>query len=233
MLRRSKPFAATLVATLTFTMASTAAVVQAAEPALETEDQKTIYALGLALSRNLGLFALEGDELDILVVGIRDGVLARDPKVDLQVYGPKIQQMAQARQAKVAEGEKVEAEKFLAAEAAKPGAEKTESGLIIIMEEEGTGPSPAATDKVKVHYHGTLRDGTVFDSSVDRGQPATFGLNRVISCWTEGVQKLKVGGKARLVCPSDIAYGDRGSPPKIKPGAALAFEVELLEIVEK
>jgi FKBP-type peptidyl-prolyl cis-trans isomerase FkpA len=214
-------------------MASSAAVVQAADPALETEDQKTVYALGLALSRNLGPFALEGDELDILVVGIRDGVLARDPKVDLQVYGPKIQQMAQARQAKVAEAEKVEAAKFLEAEAAKPGAEKTESGLIIIMEEEGTGASPAATDKVKVHYHGTLRDGTVFDSSVDRGQPATFGLNRVISCWTEGVQKLKVGGKARLVCPSAIAYGDRGSPPKIKPGAALAFEVELLEIVQE
>ena len=82
---------------------------------------------------------------------------------------------------------------------------------------------------MKVHYHGTLRDGTVFDSSVERGEPATFPLNRVIPCWTEGVQKMKVGGKAKLVCPSNIAYGDRGAPPKIKPGATLVFEVELLE----
>ena len=83
---------------------------------------------------------------------------------------------------------------------------------------------------MSVHYHGTLRDGTVFDSSVQRGQPAEFPLNRVIPCWTEGVQKIKVGGKGQLVCPSDIAYGDRGSPPKIKGGAVLVFEVELLAI---
>ena len=94
----------------------------------------------------------------------------------------------------------------------------------------GTGESPKATDTVKVHYHGTLRDGTVFDSSVDRGEPATFPLNRVIACWTEGVQKMKVGGKSKLICPASIAYGDRGAPPKIMPGAALVFEVELLGI---
>jgi FKBP-type peptidyl-prolyl cis-trans isomerase FkpA/FKBP-type peptidyl-prolyl cis-trans isomerase FklB len=86
---------------------------------------------------------------------------------------------------------------------------------------------------VKVHYHGTLIDGTVFDSSVQRGQPATFPLNGVIPCWTEGVQRMKVGEKSRLVCPSQIAYGDRGAPPKIKPGATLVFEVELLEIVKE
>jgi FKBP-type peptidyl-prolyl cis-trans isomerase len=85
---------------------------------------------------------------------------------------------------------------------------------------------------VKVHYTGKLTDGTVFDSSVERGQPATFPLNQVIKCWTEGVAMMKVGGKAKLVCPSDIAYGDRGAPPKIKPGSTLVFDVELLEIMK-
>jgi FKBP-type peptidyl-prolyl cis-trans isomerase FkpA len=94
----------------------------------------------------------------------------------------------------------------------------------------GTGPNPVASDTVKVHYTGTLTDGTVFDSSVKRKEPATFPLNGVIKCWTEGVQKMKVGEKAKLTCPSDLAYGDNGRPPTIPGGATLIFEVELLEI---
>ncbi len=108
---------------------------------------------------------------------------------------------------------------------------KKESGLIITEITPGTGDSPGATDKVTVHYHGTMRDGTVFDSSVDRGEPTSFPLNQVIKCWTEGVQLMKVGGKSRLICPSDIAYGDSGRPG-IPPGATLIFEVELLSIGE-
>ncbi len=96
----------------------------------------------------------------------------------------------------------------------------------------GTGEAPKASDKVKVHYKGTLTDGTVFDSSVERNQPATFPLTGVIKCWTEGVQLMKVGGKSKLICPSDLAYGDAGRPPTIKGGATLVFEVELLEIVK-
>jgi FKBP-type peptidyl-prolyl cis-trans isomerase FkpA len=95
---------------------------------------------------------------------------------------------------------------------------------------EGTGPSPTATDVVEVHYHGTFADGGVFDSSVERGTPARFPLNRVIPCWTQGVQQMKVGGKARLVCPPELAYGAPGKPPKIPPNATLTFEVELLGI---
>ena len=122
---------------------------------------------------------------------------------------------------------------FLDLKAQEPGAVRTKSGLIIRTITPGTGPSPQATDTVKVHYHGTLTDGTVFDSSVQRGEPATFPLDRVIPCWTEGVQMMKVGEKAQLVCPSSIAYGDNGAPPKIPGSATLVFEVELLAIEGK
>jgi FKBP-type peptidyl-prolyl cis-trans isomerase len=103
--------------------------------------------------------------------------------------------------------------------------------LIIKEITPGTGVAPKETDKVKVHYRGTLMDGTEFDSSYKRNEPATFPLKGVIKCWTEGLQLMKVGGKSQLVCPSDIAYGNSGRPPLIKPGAPLVFEVELLEIV--
>jgi FKBP-type peptidyl-prolyl cis-trans isomerase FkpA len=121
-------------------------------------------------------------------------------------------------------------EAFLAKAAAEPGAIKTSSGLIYRDLTPGTGNSPASSDVVKVNYRGTLLDGTEFDSSYKRNEPAEFPLNQVIPCWTEGVQHMKVGGKARLVCPSAIAYGERGSPPVIPGGATLIFEIELLEI---
>ncbi len=202
----------------------------AADP--KTEEEKTLYAIGLALSQTVNDFSLSEGELEQVKSGLTDGVLKRPAKVELQTYMPKIQQLAQARAATVADKEKKSGATFLAKAAAEPGAKKTESGAIVIPIKEGTGAKPAATDKVTVHYHGTLVDGTVFDSSVNRGTPATFPLNGVIKCWTEGVQLIKVGGKARLVCPADIAYGDRGSPPKIKPGATLIFEVELIEIAK-
>ncbi len=103
-------------------------------------------------------------------------------------------------------------------------------GLVIEHLKEGSGPSPAPSDRVKVHYHGTFEDGSVFDSSVQRGQPAVFPLNRVIKCWTEGVGMMKAGGKAKLTCPPGIAYGAAGRPPQIPPSTTLYFEVELLEI---
>jgi FKBP-type peptidyl-prolyl cis-trans isomerase FkpA/FKBP-type peptidyl-prolyl cis-trans isomerase FklB len=208
----------------------TPAPLRAADP--KTEEQKTLYALGLALSQSLGSFALTEAELEWVRAGLTDGALGRERKVDLQAYGPKIRDLQQARATALAAGEKKAGQAFLDKAAAEPGATRTPSGLIIKPITPGTGESPKATDKVKVHYHGTLTDGSVFDSSVQRGQPATFPLNGVIKCWTEGVQLMKVGGKSRLVCPSDLAYGDRGSPPRIKPGATLVFEVELLEIVK-
>jgi FKBP-type peptidyl-prolyl cis-trans isomerase len=198
---------------------------------LDTEDEKTIYALGLALARELGPFDLTEAEIGTLEAGLRDGVLGRPAKVELEEQGPHIQTLAKARQTAASEREAKASESFLATAAAAPGAQKLESGLVYLDVAPGSGASPKTTDTVKVHYHGTLRDGSVFDSSVERGTPAQFPLAGVIPCWTEGVQKMKVGGKARFTCPAQIAYGERGAPPKIKPGAALAFEVELLEIV--
>jgi FKBP-type peptidyl-prolyl cis-trans isomerase FkpA len=120
---------------------------------------------------------------------------------------------------------------FCAAALAQEGTdEKTASGLIYRSLKDGTGASPAATDTVRVHYRGTLTNGNEFDSSYKRGQPAEFPLNRVIKCWTEGVQKMKVGGKARLTCPPEIAYGSRGAGSAVPPNATLIFEIELLDI---
>lgn len=197
---------------------------------MANDDQKTLYAIGLLVAQQLGGFDLQEGELQHVLDGISDGINGADPKVDLQEYGPKVQQMAQARSTAKASREKVESATFVDEQAAMDGAEKTDSGLVYTELTAGTGPQPAPTDTVKVHYHGTLRNGDVFDSSVDRGQPAQFALNRVIPCWTEGVGKMKVGGKSKLVCPPDIAYGDQGRPG-IPGGAALVFEVELLEIV--
>jgi len=199
---------------------------------LKTDEQKTLYALGLAVSQSLAVFSLSEAELELVKAGIGDGALNKERKVDLQVYGPKIQELQTARLSVAAAAEKKAGQAFLDKAAAEKGVTKTASGLIISTMKAGSGPSPKPTDKVKVHYQGTLTDGTIFDSSIQRKEPVTFPLNGVIPCWTEGVQLMKVGGKSRLVCPSAIAYGDRGAPPRIKPGATLVFEVELLEIVK-
>jgi FKBP-type peptidyl-prolyl cis-trans isomerase FkpA/FKBP-type peptidyl-prolyl cis-trans isomerase FklB len=199
------------------------------EPKLDTDDQKVIYALGLLIADRIGQFGLNESELATFEAGLRDGVLNHDKKVDPKTLAKQMQDFARGRQAAMSEHEKAESAAYLEKMAAEPGATKGPSGYIVKTITEGTGASPAVTDVVKVHYHGTLRDGTVFDSSVERGEPAEFPLNGVIPCWTQALQTMKVGGKYKLTCPSDIAYGDRGSPPVIKPGAALTFEVELLE----
>jgi FKBP-type peptidyl-prolyl cis-trans isomerase FkpA len=202
---------------------------RAQEP--KSEEDKTLYAIGYSLAERLAPFALSATELEMVKAGLADGVLGRERKAEPRAYMEKIVQLRTARAAVVAAAEKKAGDAYVAKAAGATGARKTPSGMVIVTLTPGAGPSPKATDKVKVHYHGTLIDGSVFDSSVQRGQPATFPLNGVIKCWTEGVQLMKVGGKSKLVCPSELAYGERGAPPRIKPGATLIFEVELLEIV--
>jgi FKBP-type peptidyl-prolyl cis-trans isomerase FkpA len=198
-------------------------------PVLSTDEQKTIYALGLQMYRSLGRFDLSPAEVELIRRALGDAA-ANKPAVDLNEWGPKFQAFEQTRTARVAEKQKAASNAYLAKAATEPGATKTESGLIYKDIQPGTGPSPTASDSVKVNYRGTLIDGSEFDSSYKRNQPAEFPLSGVIRCWTEGVQKMKVGGKAQLVCPSDIAYGDNGHPPVIPGGATLVFEIELLEI---
>jgi FKBP-type peptidyl-prolyl cis-trans isomerase len=202
----------------------------AAPGAPASEKDRTLYALGLVISRNLGAFALTPAELAVVQNGMADGVLGRTPKVDLEIYGPKLQELAKTRMTAAAASEKKAGAAFLATEAAQPGAKKQPSGFVYLETKPGTGAAPKATDKVRVHYKGTLIDGTVFDSSIDRGEPVTFPLNGVIPCWTQGLQLMKEGGTARLVCPSELAYGDDGRPPRIKGGATLVFDVQLLGI---
>ncbi len=200
-------------------------------PKLDTEEQKTLYALGFWLSNRVVPLNLSAADLEFVQAGFTDGVLGHEKKVDLATYGPKIDEMAKNRAGAVAASEKKTGQAFAEKAAGEKGAVKKPSGLLYFEVKPGTGDSPKATDKVKVHYRGTAVDGTEFDSSIKRGEPAEFPLNGVIPCWTEGLQLMKVGGKAKLICPSDIAYGDSGRPG-IKPGATLVFEVELLEIVK-
>jgi len=227
----STPIAPTMLLVM---IASSVIVSETANAAAtpSTDDEKAFYSIGANLAGQFeSLKPISEKEISLLIQGLRDGVDGKTLAVDQQEGATLVQTMVQQRQSKAAEAEKTASSKFQADEAKKKGAKKTESGLIYTEIKAGTGDSPSATDKVRVHYHGTLRDGTVFDSSVERGEPAEFPLNRVIPCWTEGVAMMKPGGKARLVCPAEIAYGDR-STGRIPGGATLIFEVELLEIVQ-
>jgi FKBP-type peptidyl-prolyl cis-trans isomerase FkpA len=199
----------------------------------KTDQEKTLYALGLIMGGNLTSFSLTPAELDMVKKGMGDAASGAKPLVDLKEYGQKVQELAHARSMAAAGVEKQKSTAFLENAAKEPGAKKTATGLVYQALKPGTGATPTAADTVKVHYQGSLTDGTVFDSSLQRGQPVEFPLSQVIPCWTEGVQMMKVGEKAKLICPADLAYGDRGSPPRIPGGAALVFEVELLEIVKK
>jgi FKBP-type peptidyl-prolyl cis-trans isomerase len=216
-------------------MASCIALATGAEAAPttpKTEADKTLYALGMIISRNLQPFALSAKEVEMVQAGLTDGAQDKATLKDLETYAPKVQELQKSRMTAAAENEKAAGVAYLAKAAAESGATKTASGLVLKTLTPGTGASPTAQDQVKVHYEGKLVNGKVFDSSLERKEPITFPLTGVIPCWTEAVQMMKVGGKVQIVCPSALAYGDAGRPPQIPGGATLVFQVELLDIVK-
>lgn len=227
---------AAVVAVVGLCLAAPAAPAEAQGAAQKPKDeQKTLYGVGLAIARSLETFALTPAELDQVLKGVRDGVTGKAKVPFDRELQTSINELARARAQKAAEKasarEKQQGAPYLARMAKEAGAKKTASGAIVIPVKEGTGANPKETDKVKVNYTGRLVNGTVFDSSEGRG-PAEFPLNQVIKCWTEALQTMKVGGKSKVVCPAEIAYGERGNPPVIPGSAVLTFEVELLDIVK-
>lgn len=219
-----------LVALLLVTVAAPA-VAQEDGSGQRSEEDKVLYSLGLMLAQQIAQFDFSPEEVEMIRQGFTDGALGRDADVELSAYGPKVQALVKERAGAGAEKEKAASRAFVEEQKEREGAEVTESGLIYVETEAGTGESPTLQDTVRVHYEGRLRTGEVFDSSLQRGEPAKFKLGAVIKCWQEGVAKMKVGGKATLICPSDLAYGERGTG-NIPAHSALVFDVELLEIVE-
>ena len=204
---------------------------------LKNFDDSLSYAIGMRLydmyeSDNLN------NETDSTIVlkaftdkmNKKEIMTAEEEEATIMAFFNKKQEEQQREQAKQNESVKAEGENFLAENAKRPEVKTTESGLQYEVITEGKGQKPAATDVVKVHYKGTLIDGTVFDSSYDRGEPAEFPLNRVIAGWTEGLQLMSVGSKYKLYIPYQLGYGERGAGQDIKPYSALIFDVELLEI---
>ena len=193
------------------------------------DEKEALYALGAILGQKIGGYHLSPKELQIVERGFTDAaanrkLMLRDP--DLDEWGPKVDAVLGRRANPQVAAEKDRGRKVAQQMAKERGATTLPSGVVVVTERAGDGPQPAATDHVRVKYEGRLADGKSFDKS----DGAEFPLNQVISCWTQGVQRIKVGGKARLVCPSSTAYGDQGRPPQIPPGATLVFTVELLGI---
>lgn len=203
---------------------------RARAPLTQSEQDEALYALGVLVSHNLDEFDLSSADFDRVRSGLIDGFNHRASRVDLARDGVKIQVLRRERLARLQTKREQEGRAFLARAAALAGARRTASGLVYVSLREGTGASPGPDDQVIVNYEGRLIDGSVFDGSREHGGPSTFSLHRVISCWSEALPLMKVGGKGRIVCPPALAYGAQGQRPKVGPDATLDFEVELLEL---
>lgn len=203
---------------------------------LETDDQKASYAIGLNVGENLTQIASHVD-MPALRAGIEDALADREPRLAaaeleqvMMDFSAQVQEESQAAMAAESQKNIEEGAAYLAQNSAREGVITTESGLQYEVLREGDGPQPGPEDQATVHYRGTLIDGTEFDSSYARGQPATFGVTGVIAGFAEGLQLMNVGSQYRFVIPAELAYGPGGSPPNIGPNATLIFEVELIAI---
>lgn len=204
------------------------------EVALETDIDKMSYGIGLSMARSVKNQPIELNT-EALVAGLKDAMADKEAKLDEAAIREAFAAVreAQMEKQKLASDEALkEGEAYLVENAKKDGVKVTESGLQYEVITAGDGQSPAATDTVEVHYHGTLIDGSVFDSSIERGTPAKFPVNRVISGWTEALQMMKVGDKWRLHIPAGLAYGAQSPSPKIPANSTLVFEVELLSVAQ-
>ncbi|SJZ89254.1 FKBP-type peptidyl-prolyl cis-trans isomerase FkpA [Trichlorobacter thiogenes] len=199
----------------------------------ETEAQKTFYAIGQTVSRQLAVFGLSPEEFQYVLLGLTDAQSGKKAAIDASAYTLKVQELARDRRKALGARLAPLGDQTLSKAAKEPGAVKTASGMVYQSLKEGTGASPLESDTVRVHYRGTLVDGKEFDSSYKRGKPLDLKLSGVIKCWTEGVQKMKVGGKAKLICPPALAYAESGAGEAIPPQSTLLFDIELLEIVKK
>ncbi|MDR1743682.1 MAG: FKBP-type peptidyl-prolyl cis-trans isomerase [Dysgonamonadaceae bacterium] len=191
---------------------------------------KLSYALGMSLASNLIQSGIKEIDIESFVKAFSDMMTRSKPDMSPQEANQTIQAYFSQKQGEASVKNKEEGEAFLAQNKDKEGVTTLPSGLQYEILKEGNGPKPKATDRVTTHYHGTLIDGTVFDSSVQRGQPATFGVNQVIKGWVEALQLMPVGSKWRLYIPSELAYGTQGAGGSIEPNSALIFDVELLGI---
>ncbi|MFM2484399.1 FKBP-type peptidyl-prolyl cis-trans isomerase [Celerinatantimonas yamalensis] len=192
------------------------------------------YGYGMQIGEQIKQAAFEGLEIEAMLNGIRDVMTSAAPAVDESLVAAAFEQISariETKQAEQHKSNKAAGETFLVQNAQRADVQVTESGLQYEVISAGDGATPSATDKVKVHYHGTLVDGTVFDSSVKRGQPIEFPVNGVIKGWTEALQNMKVGDKWKLYIPQELAYGAQGAGAAIAPYSALVFEVELLGVM--
>jgi FKBP-type peptidyl-prolyl cis-trans isomerase FklB len=200
---------------------------------LKTTSDSVAYSIGVSIGGNMKKDGLDSLNLDVLKAAIQSAMKGDSLMLDAATSQNVIQTYLANKQKQKGDVNKAAGKAFLESNKKKPGVVELPDGLQYMVEKEGTGPKPTANDTVKVHYHGTLIDGTVFDSSVDRGEPAEFPVSAVIKGWTEALQMMKVGSKYKLFIPSDLAYGDRAAGPKIGANSTLIFDVELLEIKGK
>jgi FKBP-type peptidyl-prolyl cis-trans isomerase FklB len=197
---------------------------------LTTQIDSVSYSLGISVANNLKNSGFESIETDAMSSAFNDVFSGKEERITEEDANLLIQEYFLALSEKKSQEATAEGSSFLVENAKKEGVITTSSGLQYEIITNGTGATPTETDQVTVHYHGTLIDGTVFDSSVDRGQPATFPVNGVIPGWVEALQLMNVGSKYKLYIPSDLAYGEGGAGGSIGPNATLIFEVELLSI---